>query len=149
MVRLPWRSVTETVPSPALLPADATGRARVRSLAQIVACDIHPLQNLRVLNYLSGELGADDAQRAAWARHWILEGLEAFEAWLAHAAPPGRYCYGDRPGLADAVIVPQLYNARRFDCLLDAFPNLRRVEQACLELPAFRAAAPEAQPDAV
>lgn len=138
----------ETGSSPALLPADAAGRARVRSLAQIVACDVHPLQNLRVLNYLTGELGVDDEQRAAWARHWICEGLRALEERLARSSATGTFCHGETPGLADACLVPQLYNARRFGCGLDAFPTVGRIDRACQALPAFAAAAPEAQPDA-
>lgn len=139
----------ETGPAPALLPPDAAGRARVRSLAQIIACDVHPLQNLRVLNYLAGELGAGQEQRTAWARHWIAEGLRAFEERLARSPDTGAFCHGDTPGLADACLVPQLFNARRFECPLDAWPTLCRIDQACRELPAFRAAAPEAQADAV
>ena len=139
----------ETGPAPALLPPDAAGRARVRSLAQIIACDVHPLQNLRVLNYLAGELGADQDQRTAWARHWIAEGLRAFEDRLARSPDTGAFCHGDTPGLADACLVPQLFNARRFGCALDAWPTLGRIDEACRKLPAFRAAAPEAQPDAV
>jgi maleylacetoacetate isomerase/maleylpyruvate isomerase len=138
----------ETGPAPALLPDDAVGRARVRSLAQIVACDVHPLQNLRVLNYLTGQLGTSDSQRSAWARHWISEGLRALEERLSRSAATGTYCHGETPGLADICLVPQLYNARRFACELDAFPTVRRIDEACRELTAFRAAAPEAQPDA-
>jgi maleylacetoacetate isomerase len=138
----------ETGPPPALLPADAAGRARVRSLAQIIACDVHPLQNLRVLNYLTGELGADDGQRIAWARHWVCEGLRALEERLARSSATGTFCHGESPGLADACLVPQLYNAVRFGCELDAFPTVRRIDEACRELRAFAAAAPETQPDA-
>lgn len=138
----------ETVPAPPLLPRDAAGRARVRSLAQLVACDVHPLNNLRVLQYLTGPLGLDEARRDAWVRHWIDAGLAALEARLAREAGTGRFCHGDAPGLADCCLVPQLYNARRFGCALDALPTIRRIEAACGELDAFRLAAAEAQPDA-
>lgn len=138
----------ETVPQPPLLPADAHGRARMRALAQLVACDIHPLGNLRVLQYLERGLGADDAQRGEWSRHWIAAGFAAMEAMLAGDAATGRYCHGDTPGLADACLVPQVYNARRWKLPLDDYPTICRIDAACNALEAFRAAAPEAQPDA-
>jgi maleylacetoacetate isomerase len=138
----------EAYPTPPLLPADAVGRARVRGLAQAIACEIHPLNNLRVLGYLGQSLGADADQRAAWYRHWVGLGLTAVESMLAGSPETGRFCHGETPGLADCCLVPQLYNARRFDCDLDAFPTVLRIEAACLALPAVRAAAPEAQPDA-
>lgn len=138
----------ETVPSPPLLPADALGRARVRSLAQVVACDVHPLQNLRVLQYLTGELGVTDEQRLTWIRHWIEAGLGALESRLAASSDTGTYCHGDTPGLADLCLVPQLYNAVRFECDLAAWPTVARINDACLAHEAFRAAVPEAQPDA-
>ena len=137
----------ETQPGPRLLPADAWGRARVRSLAEIVACDIHPIQNLRVLQYLKRELNQEQSAIDAWARHWIALGLSAFEARLSEPAT-GRFCHGDAPGLADLCLVPQLGNARRFGCDLSPYPRVLAVEAACNEVPAFRAAAPEAQPDA-
>lgn len=132
--------------TPALLPADAAGRARVRALAQLIACDVHPLNNLRVMQYLGRELAADEGARLAWTRHWMAEGFAAMEALLA--TRPGRFCHGDTPGLADCCLLPQLYNARRFDLDLAPYPQLRAVEQACQALPAFAAAVPEAQPDA-
>ena len=138
----------EAHPAPPLLPADAAGRARVRALAQTIACEIHPLNNLRVLGYLGQSLGADADQRAAWYRHWVGVGLTAVEAMLAGSPDTGRFCHGEAPGLADCCLVPQVFNARRFDCDLDAFPTVLRIEAACLALPAIRAAAPEAQPDA-
>jgi maleylpyruvate isomerase len=137
----------ETQPGPRLLPADPWGRARVRSLAAIVACDIHPIQNLRVLQYLKRELKQEQPAIDAWARHWIALGLAAFEARLAEPAT-GRFCHGDEPGLADLCLVPQLGNARRFGTDLSPWPRVLAVEAACMELPAFRSAAPEAQPDA-
>lgn len=132
--------------TPALLPVDAASRGRVRALAQLIACDVHPLGNLRVMQYLGRELAADEAARLAWTRHWMAEGFAAMEAMLA--ARPGRFCHGDAPGMADCCLIPQLYNARRFNLDLGAYPQLLAVEQACLALPAFAAAAPEAQPDA-
>lgn len=139
----------ETRPAPPLLPGDPAGRARVRSLAQVVASDLHPLNNLRVLQYLDGRLHASEDQRAEWYRHWVAAGLAALEARLAGEPGTGRFCHGDLPGMADCCLVPQLYNARRYDCPLDAYPTLLRIESACLELDAFAAASPERQPDAV
>ena len=138
----------ETHPAPPLLPPDPGGRARVRSLAQLVASDIHPLNNLRVLQFLRDEFGVDDARRDAWYRHWVTVGLQALEARLAADPDTGRFCHGDMPGLADCCLVPQLYNARRYDCGLDGFSTALRIEAACMELDAFRAADAAAQPDA-
>ncbi|TCO79266.1 maleylacetoacetate isomerase [Plasticicumulans lactativorans] len=138
----------ETHPEPPLLPRDPAGRARVRALAQVVACDIHPINNLRVLKYLVAELGASEAQKLDWYRHWVTEGLAALEALLAGHPASGRYCHGDRPTLADVCLVPQVFNARRFDCPLDAFPSVTRIVAACEALDAFAAAAPDRQPDA-
>lgn len=137
----------ETHPGPKLMPADPWDRARVRALAAIIACDIHPIQNLRVLQYVKRELHQDQAAVDGWARHWIALGLAAFEARLEEPAT-GRFCHGDMPGLADLCLVPQLGNARRFGVDLAPYRHVRAVEAACLELPAFRDAAPEAQPDA-
>jgi maleylacetoacetate isomerase len=138
----------ETHPSPPLLPAAPLERARVRAVALAIACDIHPLNNLRVLKYLTGTLGADDAARDAWYAHWCAVGLQALEARLAREAATGRCCHGDTPTLADVCLVPQLANARRVDLDLAPFPTLLRIEAACLALPAFAAAAPSRQPDA-
>ena len=137
----------ETQPGPKLLPPDAWGRARVRALAQIVACDIHPIQNLRVLQYLKRQMGQEQAAIDAWSRHWIALGLDAFEARLAEPAT-GRFCHGDAPGLADLCLVPQLGNARRFGLDLSPYPRILGIEAECNALPAFQAATPEAQPDA-
>jgi maleylacetoacetate isomerase len=138
----------ETQPEPALLPVAAADRARVRSLAQIVACDVHPLNNLRVLNYLTGELGVDERGRTAWYRHWVACAFDALEISLAGDARTGAFCHGDRPGLADLCLVPQVYNAERFDCDMAPYPTVRRINASCLSHDAFRTAAPEAQPDA-
>ncbi|WP_407926102.1 maleylacetoacetate isomerase [Falsiroseomonas algicola] len=138
----------ETKPLPPLLPADPWGRARVRSLAQIVACDIHPIQNLRVLAYLKHELGQEQPAIDAFARHWIEAGLAALEARLAREAETGRFCHGDAPGLADLCLVPQLGNARRFGVELSPYPTVLRIEAACAALPAFQDATPDRQPDA-
>lgn len=138
----------EVYPQPALLPADALGRARVRAIAQMVACEIHPLNNLRVLKYLTQELGVSAAQKDAWYAHWVALGLQAVEDTLAASADTGRFCHGDTPSIADCCLVPQVFNARRFNCALDAYPTIARIVDACEQLPAFQQAAPEAQPDA-
>ncbi len=135
-------------PEPALLPSDPAGRARVRQLAQVVACDIHPIDNLKVLNFLTNELGVSDEGRLTWYRHWVTQGLEGLEGLVAGHAATGQFCHGDRPSLADLCLVPQLYNARRFDVDLSRYPALLRIDQACQALNAFAAAVPEAQPDA-
>jgi maleylpyruvate isomerase len=132
-------------PAPALLPAEPIARARVRAFALAIACDIHPLQNLKVLQKLRS-LGIAEEGVAGWARDIITEGLGACERLLA--GEPGPFCFGMAPGLADCLLVPQLGNARRFGVELAAFPRLVSAEAACLTLPAFRDAAPERQPDA-
>ena len=138
----------ETFPSPPFLPADTSGRARVRSIALAIACDIHPVDNLRVLQYLTGTLGLSDAQRDGWYRYWIDVGFEALEKQLSRERDTGRFCHGNVPGLADICLVPQLANARRMKVDLSAYPTLTRIGAACAELPPFVAAAPENQPDA-
>jgi maleylpyruvate isomerase len=138
----------ETHPAPSLLPADAFGRARVRALALSIACDIHPLNNLRVLKHLVHQFGITDEQKTAWYRHWIMEGFAALEAHLARDAQSGRFCHGDTPGMADCCLVPQVYNARRFEVDMTAYPTIMRIDAACAELPAFQAAHPALQPDA-
>ena len=138
----------ETHPQPPLLPADALGRARVRALACTVACDIHPVNNLRVLNYLRDTLYADDAARSNWALHWMALGLRALEQHLAREPATGLCCHGDTPTLADCCLVPQLFNARRFGLDLAPYPTLVRIDQHCAALPAFATAHPAQQPDA-
>ena len=137
----------EMAPMPPLLPADAVGRARVRALALCVACDIHPLGNLRVLNYLRQNLAQDEAAVQRWAQHWIQAGLSAMEQLLAQSAATGEFCHGATPGLADCCLIPQVFNARRFNCSLEAYPQIVRIDARCRELPAFRLAAPSAQAD--
>jgi maleylpyruvate isomerase len=138
----------ETHPQPPLLPTDPLGRARVRSIALAVACDVHPLNNLRVLRYLANTLHVTEAQKDAWYAHWVSDGLATLEARLAREPATGRFCHGDVPTLADVVLVPQLANARRFAVDVAPFPTLIRIEAACLALPPFDAAQPHRQPDA-
>ncbi|MGQ4880742.1 maleylacetoacetate isomerase [Billgrantia sp. LNSP4103-1] len=138
----------ERHPEPPLLPADAEERARVRSLAQLVACEIHPLNNLKVLKYLVHELKLDDEAKLAWYRHWIAEGFTALEARLATEPATGEFCHGDRPSLADVCLVPQVFNAERFECDLTGYPTIRRIAERCRRLEAFARAAPGEQPDA-
>ena len=136
----------ETHPLPALLPADALGRARVRAIAQDIACEIHPLNNLRVLRYLTHDLKLSEDDKNRWYRHWVESGLESVERQLA--AQPARFCHGDTPGLADLTLVPQIFNAQRFDCRTEHVPNVMRVFDACMALPAFSQTQPSACPDA-
>lgn len=138
----------EVHPEPALLPVNALERARVRALAQSVACEIHPLNNLRVLKYLVREIGADEAAKLAWYHHWIAEGFTALEATLSNDPSSGDFCHGDTPTLADICLVPQVYNAERFECDLSAYPTIQRIAGNCRTLPAFQKAAPQAQADA-
>jgi maleylacetoacetate isomerase len=135
-------------PETALLPVDARSRAQVRALAMAVTCDIHPLGNLRVLQQLEAQFCAGEEQRAAWSRHWIATGFKAMEVMLTDNAATGRYCHGETPGMADACMVPQVYNALRWKLPMEDYPTLWRIYQACNELDAFRLAAPEGQPDA-
>ena len=138
----------ETHPQPALLPADAAGRARVRAIAQTIACDVHPLNNLRVLKYLKHDLGISEDAKNQWYKHWISVGLTSIEALLAGNPATGKFCHGDQPTLADIVLVPQVFNARRFDCDLSAMPTITRIVDACSSLDAFVRAEPARQPDA-
>ena len=136
----------ELQPEPPLLPATPDARALVRSLALHVACEIHPLNNLRVLQYLEHRLGLEERDVNAWYRHWLAEGLTSFERRLAATA--GTYSFGDSVTLADLCLVPQVYNARRYSCDLMPFPTIVRIDAACMKLPAFAEARPERQPDA-
>jgi maleylacetoacetate isomerase len=138
----------ETRPLAPLLPADALGRARVRALAQTVACDIHPLANLRVLKYLKGPLGLSEEVKLQWIVHWVGEGMAMLEAHLARDPHTGRFCHGDTPGLADCCLVPQVFNAQRFDIDMAAYPTIMRIHANCAALPAFIQAHPAQQPDA-
>ncbi|MES2857718.1 MAG: maleylacetoacetate isomerase [Pseudomonadota bacterium] len=138
----------EVWPQPALLPSTARERQRVRALALLVACDIHPLNNLRVLQYFEHEWSVPQSERDGWVRHWITDGLAAAEAMLANHPSTGDFSEGNAPGVADCCLIPQIYNARRFGVDMGAFPTLQRIEAACLALPAFDAARPERQPDA-
>jgi maleylpyruvate isomerase len=137
----------ETHPLPALLPGAPADRAFVRAVALLIACDIHPIDNLRVLQYLAKTLGVDEPRRDDWYRHWIREGFDALEPMLA-ARATGRFCLGDTPTLADICLVPQVANAKRLNTPLDAYPRILAVNEACLALPAFDRAQPQHQPDA-
>jgi maleylacetoacetate isomerase len=136
----------ETHPEPPLLPADPLGRARVRALALDIACEIHPLDNLRVLRYLVHEMKVSEDDKNRWYRHWVETGLEAVERQVAQSG--GRFCFGDAPTLADCVLVPQIFNAQRMDCRTAHVPNVMRVFAECMRLEAFSAAQPSACPDA-
>jgi maleylacetoacetate isomerase/maleylpyruvate isomerase len=136
----------ETHPTPSLLPGDAAARARIRALAQDVACEIHPLNNLRVLRYLVREMKLAEDDKNRWYRHWVETGLEVVEKQLASSAT-GRFCHGDTPTLADCVLVPQIHNAQRMDCRLDHVPTVMRVFDECMTLPAFSSTQPSAYPE--
>lgn len=138
----------ERYPNPPLLPSDPPGRATVRGMALAIACEIHPLQNLRVLNYLREELKQAEREVNRWAQHWITLGLTALEELVISVPNRGKFCFGDAASLADVFLVPQLYNARRFGCDLAGCPNLTQIEAHCGTVPAFAKALPESQPDA-
>ncbi len=138
----------ETHPEPPLLPGDALARARIRAIAQDVACEIHPLNNLRVLRYLVHELKVSDDDKDRWYRHWTESGLEAVERQLAGSACTGRFCHGNTPTLADCVLVPQIHNAQRMACRTDHLPTVMRVFAECMRLDAFAQTQPSACPDA-
>ena len=138
----------ETRPQPPLLPRDAGERAYVRSIALAIACEIHPLNNLRVLRYLVKTLGLSEEQKNTWYRHWVEQGLVSLEARLVVEARSGRYALGDAITIADVVIVPQIFNAQRMDCNLGSVPTVMRIFDHCMQLPAFIDAQPSAQPDA-
>ena len=136
----------EAHPQPPLLPADALGRAHVRALSQLIACEIHPINNLRVLKYLTAQLKVSEDDKNAWYRHWVRSGLEAFEGQLA-ALPQGRYCFGDTPTLADCCLVPQIFNGKRFNVNFDGLPRTMAAFEACMALDAFANAQPSRCPD--
>ncbi|HEX6691909.1 MAG TPA: maleylacetoacetate isomerase [Burkholderiales bacterium] len=137
----------EVQPEPPLLPKDAKGRARVRSLSLLIACEIHPLNNLRTLQHLKRALGQNEDQVNAWYRHWVGDGLARFEADVARGMS-GRFCHGDAPTMADCCLVPQIFNAQRYQCDLAPYPVTMRIFDACMKLEAFDRAQPSKQPDA-
>ncbi|MCO7227217.1 maleylacetoacetate isomerase [Pleionea sp. CnH1-48] len=139
----------EKYPSPALLPANLQLRAEIRAFCQMIACDIHPLNNLRVLKYLAGPLSVADEQKNQWYAHWITEGFKAVESLASQYSDKGPFCFGRELSMADMCLIPQIYNAHRFNVPLDAFPRLVSINEHCLSLAAFRDALPESQPDAV
>ena len=136
-------------PQPPLLPDTPQQRAFARGLAQIISCDVHPLNNLRVLQYLDKELSTTQPHIDRWYRHWIMQGFEAFERHLQSRNSQTAFCCDDQPGLADLCLVPQVYNAQRYHCDLEAFPTIRSTVDHCLNITAFQDAAPEAQADAL
>jgi maleylacetoacetate isomerase/maleylpyruvate isomerase len=138
----------ETHPEPPLLPKDPLGRARVRAIALDVACEIHPLDNLRVLRYLVKDMGVSEEDKNRWYRHWVESGLEVVERQLAGHRSTGRFCHGDLPGLADCVLVPQIFNAQRMECRLAHVPTVMRIFENCMAEPAFSTSQPSACPDA-
>ncbi|MFZ2103439.1 MAG: maleylacetoacetate isomerase, partial [Oricola sp.] len=146
MAILEW--LDETYPEPSFLPGTADERARIRAFADIIACDIHPLQNLRVLQYLRAEYGQDQAGTDTWCQRWIGDGLAACEVLLQKRQKPAEFCFGDTPGLADICLVPQVFSAQRFGVDLTDMPLVRAVHEACEALPAFADAHPSKQPDA-
>lgn len=138
----------EKYPNPPILPADPADKAFVRSLAMVIACEVHPIQNLRVLNHVKATYGQTDAQVNEWAQHWIDLGLSALEQMILAQKQHGKFCFGDAPTLADICLIPQLGNARRFGCDLTKYPTIMEIERNCMAIPAFANAAPEKQPDA-
>jgi maleylacetoacetate isomerase len=138
----------EIVPEPPILPRDALGRARVREIACVIACDIHPVNNLRLGQYLKRELGASDEQQVNWQRHWITIGFEALEKMLSTSPGAGAFCHGDTPTIADICLIPQMFNARRVKLEIERYPTLARIEETALKHPAFDAAHPKHQSDA-
>ncbi|MDQ6627820.1 MAG: maleylacetoacetate isomerase [Pseudomonadota bacterium] len=138
----------ETHPEPPLLPDDALGRARVRSIALDIACEIHPLDNLRVLRYLVKDMGVSEEEKDRWYRHWVETGLETVERALAGHPSTGRFCHGERPGYADCLLVPQIHNAQRMNCRLDHVPTVMRVFANCMAEAAFASTQASACPDA-
>ena len=138
----------ETWPDPPLLPAVARDRARARALADVIACDIHPLNNLRVLQYFEHTWSVPMPEREGWIRHWMREGFTVVEGMLAEHPSTGTFCDGELPGLADCCLIPQVYSTKRHQVDMAAYPTIQRIYDACMALPAFEAARPENQPDA-
>ena len=138
----------EVYPAPPLLPTDPNDRAWLRSIALSIACDIHPIDNLRVLRYLQNEMGVSEDAKNRWYRHWVEQGLASVERVLARDKRVGRFCFGDAPGFADCMLIPQVANGQRMQCDLSGMPTILRINQACLQLEAFAKAAPAQQPDA-
>lgn len=138
----------ETYPTPALLATNALDRAWQRSVALMIACDIHPINNLRILQYLTNVLGVSEEEKNTWYRHWCEQGLASVEQMLSQDERVGRYCYGDSPSLADCFLIPQIANAKRLQCDLTAMPTLLKINDACLQLDTFIHASPAEQPDA-
>jgi len=136
----------QAFPTPPLLPADKQGRARVRSIAQSISSEIQPMNNLAVMQYLKNEMGQTEQAVRKWYVYWVDRGFSAIESWLG-SKDTGRFCHGDAPGLADCFLVPQVYNAERFNCDLEPYPRIMRITSLCRQLPGFRAATPENQPD--
>jgi maleylacetoacetate isomerase len=140
--------LNETQPTPPLLPSDPEARAMVRAMAHVIASDIHPINNLRVQQYLTNQLGASDAQKTAWIHHWMADGFAALETLVKQAGSNGKFCIGSESTMADICLVPQIYNARRFKLDLKPYPTLVAIDAHCSALPAFIAAQPEKQKDA-
>ena len=138
----------ETFPGPSLVPSEPLARARVRGISNIIACDIHPLNNLAVLNYLKDELAIDEDKRTRWYQYWVEQGFDGVEPLLANSSDTGNFCHGDSPGLADICLVPQVFNAQRFDCDLSPYPTIGRIYDSCMALDAFDKAQPSNQPEA-
>jgi maleylacetoacetate isomerase len=138
----------ETYPDPPLMPKDIAGRAYVRAVSQIIGCEIHPLNNVRVLKRIQSQFGADEDATKAWYRHWIAEGFDGLESYVASAGVAGKFCHGDGVTMADVCLVPQIFNAQRFDCPLDAYPLLNAIFSRCMALDAFRTTQPSTQADA-
>jgi maleylacetoacetate isomerase len=138
----------EVYPEPPLMPKDVDGRAYVRAVSQVIGCEIHPLNNVRVLKHIAKQFGADEAATNAWYRHWVAEGLGGLESYVAGAKLSGRFCHGDTVSMADICLVPQIFNAQRFNCPLDDYPLLNAIFARCMELDAFKTAQPSTQADA-
>jgi maleylacetoacetate isomerase len=138
----------ETYPKPPLMPKDAPGRAYVRAVSQIIGCEIHPLNNVRVLKHIQTQFGANEATTKVWYQHWIAEGLGGLESYVKSAGVHGQFCYGDSVTMADICLAPQIFNAKRFDCPLDGYPILNAIFARCMTLDAFSSTQPSTQPDA-